>query len=98
MGLAMLPIRLEGPSAAPLRAKIGQKQIQFVDAPVNAALGPLLTGLVRDEDPGIRKVLRRILKEWRKVDPVAMVAWADTIRGGLARILQDEVNKARRKT
>ena len=97
MALSMIPLTLEGPSAAPLRQRLDLKAVQFVLAPVTEPLGALLTSVVKDSDPGVRKVIRRVLRAWTKADPGAVVAWAETIRGGLPRLLQDEVNKARRK-
>lgn len=99
-GLAMLPISAQGPSVAPLRSRLGARIIRFVDEPQEGPLGVLMDRVVRDEAPPLRKMARRLLREWRKLDPGQVAAWADrspSTRGGLQRMLQDEVNRARRQ-
>lgn len=61
------------------------------------ALGQLAADRVRDEDAGVRKALRRVLRAWAKHDPASLVTWADGVRGGLPRLLGDEVQRARRR-
>lgn len=95
-GLAWTPEPLTGPAAAPLRARIGDKRIRFVEAPWSPGLTDLLDATWRHETPAVRKVLRRVVRAWAKADPEAVVAWADGVRGGLPKLLSDEVRKARR--
>lgn len=98
-GMAWLPERIEGPSAAPVRARLGQKHVQWVDAPRSDAVAALLDRLVRDEAPEVRKAVRRVLRAWADSDPAAVVDWGDRWRrsGGLPRLLSDEVERARRR-
>lgn len=95
--LAWLPEPLEGPAAAALRARLGQKAIAFVEAPVNEPVHTVMTGLLRDEAPAVRKALRRVLRAWTNADPAAVIAWAEGIRGGLPKLLQGEVKRAARR-
>lgn len=87
-GMAWTPTRIEGPSAAPLRAKMNTPVVRFVDAPFNARLAPLCTAFVRDTDPAVQKGLRRLLRAWKKSDKPAARAWADGVKGGLPKMLR----------
>ena len=95
--LAWLPEPLEGPAAAALRARLGQKDIAFVEQPQSEAVHTLVTGMLRDEAPAVRKALRRVLRAWGNADPAAVVAWAEATRGGLPKLLQGEVKRAQRR-
>ena len=52
---------------------------------------------VRDEDPIVRKALRRVLGAWAAVDPDGASEWLEAVKGGAPRLLRDEVEKAARK-
>jgi len=95
--LAHLPTPIEGPSAAPLRSRLGQSHAQFVDTALSPAVADIASAFVRDEAPSVRKALRRVLRSWAKADPQAVVEWGDAVRGGLPKLLRAEVEKARRK-
>ncbi|MFT4622464.1 MAG: hypothetical protein ACI8PZ_001120 [Myxococcota bacterium] len=96
-GMAALPEPIEGPSAAPLRARLSEKRVQFVEEPLSNALTAHVNTWLRDESPAVRKGLRRLLRSWTRTDAAAVVAWGDSVRGGLPRLLRDEVNRARRR-
>jgi len=95
MGLAALPVRIEGPAAAPLRAKLQIKQVRFVDHPQSAQVANICSTYLRDENPSIQKAVRRLVREWVKTAPNEVVEWADGVRGGLPKLLQTEVKRAR---
>lgn len=95
MALAFLPIPVTGPAAAPLRQALSSKHLQFVDQPLSPLVATICTTFVRDEAPQVRKVLRRILRLWAKLDPAATVAWEQSVRGGLPKFLSAETKKAR---
>ena len=97
MGLAFLPHPLLGPAAAPLRAKLGMKEIQFVDTALSPLVHTLAKAFLRDESPPVRKCLRRLLRIWTKADPEAVVAWEEAVRGGVPKFLSEETRKARNK-
>ena len=95
--MAHLPIPVEGPAAAPLRARLGQSRTQFVDNALSPAVAELVSRSLRDEAPAVRKALRRVLRVWAKADPQAVTSWAETVRGGLPKLLRPEVQRAARK-
>lgn len=96
-GLALCGAVLEGPSAAPLRARLEQEQVAFVAEAHNPVLVPLCTHYVRDPAPHVRKVLRRVLRAWALSDPEATQGWMDGVKGGIPRQLREPVEKAVRK-
>lgn len=93
MGLGWTPTPIEGPSAAALREKVGERQVRMVEDPVPAWLGPLAARFVRDDAPVVQKGLRRVLRAWGQAEPEELVDWASTVRGGLPRLLTDEVDR-----
>jgi len=98
MALAACPIVVEGPAAAPLREKVGQRRLQMVDAVQSGPVRAVLDRLVRDPDPSVRKALRRVLRAWAAEAPGDAVEWASGIPGGLPRMLGDEIKRASRRT
>ncbi|MEZ4316587.1 MAG: DNA alkylation repair protein [Myxococcota bacterium] len=96
MGLAFLPVPLQGPSAAPLRERVGQREVQFVEQPLSPLVHVLAHRFLRDEDPSVRKAMRRLLREWVRTDPAAVVEWENSVRGGLPKLLSAETKRARR--
>lgn len=97
--MAWLPVPIEGPAAAAVRARLGQRHAQWVDAAHSPHVAALADARVRDEAPEVRKGLRRVLRAWADADPVAVAEWgaAWQARGGLPRLLSDEVERARRR-
>lgn len=95
--LGFLPLEIEGPAAAALREKHGQRHLQLVQAPIAPALARVASAFVRDAAPPVQKGLRRVVRAWADADPAAVVAWAATVRGGLPKLLGAEVDRARRR-
>lgn len=95
--MAMTPAPLEGPSAAALRARLGQKDVAFVEAPLDAELTRWAEAFLRDEHPAVRKALRRVLRTWGAASPAALLAWGEGVRGGMPKMLRAEVDRARRR-
>lgn len=109
-GLAFLPEKITGPTAAALRARYGEadpgaapdaspvaRNIAFVEAPYNGGVHGIATAFLRDESPEVRKAMRRLIRCWVAADPDAAVAWASAQKGGLPVILREEL-PARRAT
>lgn len=97
MGLAACPVVVEGPAAAPLREKLGQRRLQMVDEVQAIPVRHVLDRLVRDPDAKVHKALRRLVRAFADGDPEGAVAWADRVPGGLPRLLGVEIKRARRR-
>lgn len=95
--LALTPAMVEGPAAAALRERLGERAIRFVEAPANDALAAFATGFVRDEAPTVRKALRRVVRAWTDADAAAVAAWGASVKGGLPKMIGEEVDRARRR-
>ncbi len=95
--MAWTPASLEGPSAAPLRAKVGQTRIRMVDHSQSELLMGYLLPTLRDEAPSVRKAQRRVLRAWANDDPAAVAAFGEQAGGALPRILRAEVQRAERR-
>lgn len=95
MALGFTPTPVEGPAAAALRARVGERHVRIVEAPLSDRIAPVATRFVRDPAPVVQKALRRLLRAWGEHDPEALHAWAKGVRGGLPRMLGDEVRRAR---
>ncbi len=96
-GLAWLPTPLTGPALGALRERLGVRDVRFVDAVQSPGIAALASAFCRDEAPTVRKAMRRLLRGWTDVEPAAVVVWAASIRGGLHRLLADEVLRAKKK-
>ena len=96
-GMAMTPTRIEGPSAAPLRARLGLEHVRFVDAALSTELARLADAFVRDESAHVRKALRRVLGAWAVAAPDAAETWCKGVRGGLAVMLREEIEQGAKK-
>lgn len=96
-GLAMTTEPLAGPSAAALRERVGNRQVRFVDASLSPHLHAWAHAYLRDDAPQVRKSLRRLLRAWTRDDPAAVATWADSVRGGLPKLLKPEIERARRR-
>lgn len=97
MGLAGCPVVVEGAAAAPLREKLGQRRVQMVEAVQVPAVQAILHRMVRDTHPSVQKALRRLVRAFADYAPKSAVAWAEEVRGGLPRLLGDEIRRARRR-
>lgn len=91
--LAFTPAEIEGPAAAALREQQGDRHVQMVDGIVPERVGQIVMRFVRDSDPAVQKVLRRVLRVWAESDPASLLAWAPTVRGGLPKILSLELDR-----
>jgi len=96
-GLAMVPHQMTGPSVAPLRERLGTDGVVFVEEPRTQAVQSLIDACLRDEDPSVRKGIRRVLSAWATHDPDHAEAWLAGVKGGVPRILKDAVVKGARK-
>ena len=87
---------LEGPAAAPLRAKLNQKKVRMVDASQSQHLADYLLPSLNDASPSVRKAQRRVVRAWANDDPAGVVAFGARAGGGLPKLLRSEVQRASR--
>ena len=94
----MTPTEIEGPAAAPLRERLGTRDVALLDRVLSDRVAYIAHAFVRDEDPGVRKGLRRVLSAWASADPEAAAAWLSEVRGGVPAMFREEIEKTVRKT
>ena len=97
LGMSWTPTVLEGPSAAPLRRKLKQKKIAMSAEADSKRLHGLCLRMVKDQDPSVIKAMRRLVRAWADADPQAVVAWGETMGGGLSKLLRTEVRRAQKR-
>ena len=95
--MAGLPGEIEGPAAAPLRARLGGGAVRFVDEPASDAVREVVLAALRDQDPAVRKALRRVWSAWAAHDPDAAEALVSAVPGGVPKMLREAVVKAARR-
>lgn len=88
--LAALPLPVEGPAAAALRARLGVKDVVFVERPLEAVLDPVLRAFHRDEEAAVRKVVSRALRTWATEDAFAAERFVNSVPGGISKQLREE--------
>ncbi|MFT5587416.1 MAG: hypothetical protein ACI9VR_005026 [Cognaticolwellia sp.] len=96
-GMALLPVPLQGMCAAALRERMGMTRLQFVAEADSPAIHELLHVFLRDEDPRVIKAFIRVARSWGESDPDACEAWLDTVRGGVAKRLRQELERGVKK-
>jgi hypothetical protein len=96
-GMAWLPVEIEGPAAAPLRARIGVAAVRFVDEPHSDEVEALVRATLRDEDPAVRKAVRRLLAAWAEHDPDRAEDFLRGVPGGVPKMLREAAEKAARR-
>jgi len=94
--LGALPVAIEGPAAAGLRARLDQRRVAFVDAPLDEILEEVLPPFLRDENPQVRKGVGRVVRSWASLSPDRAEA-AVHAPGGLHRVIRDELAKGLKK-
>ena len=92
--MAATPTPVEGPAAAALRSRLKAAEVRCVEAPINPLLHAVADQSWRDEGVAVRKALRRMLRAWGTADHEALSDWAEGVRGGLPKMLREEVRKA----
>ena len=95
--MAALPVPVEGPSAAALRARAKQKKIAFVEEPMDALLEGVLPRAMKDTNPHVRKATARVMRTWAAFSPDAAEALLAAQPGGVNRTIREETEKGIRK-
>lgn len=91
--LAFTPALVEGPSAAPLRAQVGEAKIRISDRVDPRVLGWAIATFRKDE--GVARAVRRLVAVWGAEDRDGLLAFAGSVPGGLPGPLAAEVRKFR---
>jgi hypothetical protein len=95
--LAALPVRVEGPAAACLRERAGERHIQMVDEPASDLLAKVMGRAIRDSDSHVLRAVGRVLRGWGEADPDATETFLSTTPGGIAKRLREQAEKGIRK-
>ncbi len=90
-GMALLPTPIQGPAAAALRAALGTRDGRIVEVPRTAELRALASAYARDDEPAVRKGLRRVLGTWAECDAKEAMRWMEGVPGGVHKMLRDEI-------
>lgn len=94
--MAALPVPIEGPAASGLRARLQQRRVAFVEAPLDEILEDTLPAFLRDENPQVRKALGRVARSWASTSPDRADATVRT-PGGLHRVIREELERGLKK-
>ena len=95
--MAALPVPIEGPAAAGLRERVGEKHVSIVDSPQSEVIRSIMECTFRDTDPLVLRAVGRVLRSWGESDPEAAVVFLENIRGGIAKRLREQAQKGIRK-
>ena len=95
--MSLLPVPIEGPSAAALREQLGQRRLAFVEEPLTEPLVALMPAAMMDRDAHVRKAAARLLRQWGALAPDAVEALLTEQRGGVPRYVRDEAEKGIRR-
>jgi len=95
--MAALPVPIEGPAAAALRERTGEKRTAFVTEPLPDAFLPVVDGFLRDSSSLVQKAIARVLRSWATLDPDAAEAYIDAVSGGVSKKLRQEVTRGATK-
>jgi hypothetical protein len=95
--MSALPVPIEGPAAAGLRERAGEKHLTIVDAPQSRLVSSVMARTFRDSDPLVLKAVARVLRSWGENDPEAVVVFLENIVGGIAKRLREHAQKGIRK-
>jgi len=96
-GMALTPTRVEGPAAAALRETWGGDKRGLSAQAASADLRLVAEAAIKDPDSHVRKALGRLLRCWAQSDPEAVVAFLDSVKGGVPKQLRAEAEKGVRK-
>ncbi len=97
--LALLPIPVEGPAAAPLRERFGERHLIFTERADSASVDSVARHFLRERDPHVVKALGRLVRTWGEVEPHAAERWHvwAMVNGGLPKAMRVQVEKGIKK-
>ena len=97
--MALIPTTVEGPAAAPLRERLGEKHLAFTDRVDSGAVRAVADAYLRDPHPHVVKAVGRLARVWGEHDPDAAEAFHahGMAHGGLPKALRLQVEKGIKK-
>jgi hypothetical protein len=95
--MAALPVRVEGPAAACLRERAGERHIQMVDKAASPLVAKVMGRAIRDSDSHVLRAVARVLRGWGESDPQAVEHFLAHTPGGIAKRLREQAEKGIRK-
>jgi hypothetical protein len=100
--LSRLPVLLEGPTAAGIRARLGEQKVALTDSVDGVTLSRVCTAFLRDSNASVQKALARVLRSWGIWDPTGAEDFLKGIQGGVPKRLREEamrgISKGRRRS
>jgi hypothetical protein len=95
--MAALPVRVEGPAAACLRERAGERHIQMVEKASSHLMGKVMLFAIRDKDAHVLRAVARVMRGWGECDPEAVDAFLLETPGGIPKRLREQAEKGARK-
>ena len=95
--MAALPVPVEGPAAAALRERTGEKRTAFVTEPLPDLIRPVLDAYLRDTSSLVHKAVSRVCRSWATVQPDAAEAWMEGVPGGVPKKLRQDITRGAKK-
>ncbi len=95
--MARLPMPLEGPCAAGVRERVGNRRALLIDRVDSKTMWSVCTAYIQDSDPLVRKALARVIRAWGQCEPAAVEEFLATIPGGVNRRIREEAQRGIRK-
>jgi len=95
--LSVLPVRVEGPAAACLRERAGERHIQMTESSNSELVVRVIRLAIRDRDPHVLRATGRVLRAWGESDPEAVALFLANEPGGVPKRLRELAEKGVRK-
>ena len=95
--MALMPVPLEGISAAALREQLDQRRLSFVEETLSTPLQDIVPLAIKDEDAHVRKATARVLRQWGVLEPDVVEALLAAQRGGVPKFIREEAERGIQK-
>ncbi|MEE2750777.1 MAG: DNA alkylation repair protein [Myxococcota bacterium] len=95
--MARLPVAIEGPCAAAVRERVGNRRALLIDHVDSETLRSVCAAYIQDSDPLVRKSLARVIRAWGQCEPAAVEEFLADVPGGVNRRIREEAQRGIRK-
>ena len=95
--MSRLPVLLEGPTAAGIRARIGEQKVALTDSVDGATLSRVCKAYLSDSHASVQKALARVVRSWGAWDPEGVETFLAGVQGGVPKRLREEAMRGIRK-